>query len=96
MLGSVDTVVAKLADRDRVVVVEEQRLSAVQAGDLRHLVVGQVEVEDGEVFGHPLGSDRIGDDNDATLPGTNYYRQLTDSAGRGFGLPHKLRPDTVP
>src|SRR5215203_233255 len=62
-----DSVVAELADRRGVAVVEEQRLTGVQAGDLRHLVVGQLEVEDGEVLGHPLGSDRFGDDDDAAL-----------------------------
>src|SRR5215207_1918825 len=55
---SVDAVVAELADRGRVAVVEEQRLTGVQVGDLRHLVVGQVEIEDSEVLGHPLGPDR--------------------------------------
>jgi NAD(P)-dependent dehydrogenase (short-subunit alcohol dehydrogenase family) len=34
-----DAVVAELADRGGVAVVEEQRLTGVQAGDLRHLVV---------------------------------------------------------
>ena len=36
-------------------------------GDAGHLVVGELEVEHVEVLGHPLGTHRLGDDDDAAL-----------------------------
>ncbi|MGW2024442.1 hypothetical protein [Streptomyces decoyicus] len=39
-------------------VVEEQRVAGVQSGDLCHLIVGEVEVEDIDVLRHALGPAR--------------------------------------
>src|SRR3954470_19049368 len=64
---SVDAAGGEPGDPLRVVVVEEQRLARVEAGDASHLVVGELEVEDVDVLGHPVGTDRLGDDDDVAL-----------------------------
>src|SRR3954454_15518302 len=51
----------------RVVVVEEERLTRVERCDLRHLFVGQLEVEHVEVLAHPLRAHRLRDDDDLAL-----------------------------
>jgi hypothetical protein len=48
-------------------VVEEQRRAVVHRGDAGHLVVGELEVEHVDVLAHPLGADRLGDDDDIAL-----------------------------
>jgi hypothetical protein len=64
---SVEPEGTELADDCWVAVVQEQRGAVVHRGDARHVVVGEGEVEDVDVLGHPFGSDGLGDDDDAAL-----------------------------
>ena len=48
-------------------VVEEQRLTAIHCLDLSQLVLGQLEVEDVEVFAHALRPHGLLDDDNAAL-----------------------------
>lgn len=56
--------------------VEEQADTGVQGGDRLHLLLGEGEVEDIEVLGHPLGPDGFGDHDDVALdePAENHLR----------------------
>jgi hypothetical protein len=56
-----------LTDHCRVSVVEEQRFAAIHLGDVRHLVVGEFEVEDVDVLEHPLRPNGFLDDDDVAL-----------------------------
>lgn len=47
--------------------VEEEAGAGVQLSDAGHLVLGEVEVEDVEVLGHPVAPHGLGNDDDAAL-----------------------------
>jgi hypothetical protein len=67
-------------------VIEEQRRAGVEGCDLLHLLVGELEVEDVQVLGHPLGPHRLRDHDDLAL-GEPAQHDLADGlAVRGADL----------
>ena len=63
----VEAAIPELADHCGVAMVKEQGFAAVQRGDARHLVVGELEVEHVDVFAHALRPHRLLDDDDIAL-----------------------------
>ena len=55
------------ADPLRIPVIEEQADTAVQPSNLRHLLIGELEVEDIHVLAHSLAPDGLGDDDHPAL-----------------------------
>ena len=54
LAGSVHAALAEAAHLARVPVVKEQRRIGIHGSNARHRLVGELEVEDVEVFRHPI------------------------------------------
>jgi hypothetical protein len=75
--------------------IEEHALAGVECRDPVHLIAGKREVEDVEILGDAVRSDRLGDRHDVALeqPAKRYLR---DRFGVALGDPGQLRVGEEP